>query len=523
MNPSNRSNWAQLGILLILLLALGLRLAGLCWGQGYFYFGQGDGVEAYTVTVDYAQGEPRAQFIGQPNFNERSKLPGPLWTLFCFAGLRFWGSIEGVMVLSLLLNTAAVYLIYLLAERTIGAPGALWAGLLAATLPWAVFYSLGVYNPEVMTFLGAALALALWQVVREERSPSIFWVALLWLIMPQFHMAGLALLPAIALILVLTPTRLSWSWLAAGTAAGAFFYLPYLQGDGAHGWQNTHGMFSGKSMRTWDSLKTLSTPLNMLVNWVPRWERNFAAYRQVGRACFGAFAVMAAVNLVSLAAALGMLGGAFVRIREAMDGCWRSPREAFRRSPAVLFLAVLGLGPLAFALATGHAFHSRYAMVMLPPLVGLAACGALQAWRWPRWGTYFKAALIVTICCNVWFVSAYYYQQGRRIEQGAVFVPSFRKMETVYQALKAHAGNSRGVQVDTAEFMRGLRPGEVELKDAGLLSRYVLIREREGRLLYGPGEAVVKYRLSRAEEVREPDSQVAFRGNGIALVAEGGQ
>jgi hypothetical protein len=45
---SRRTLW----VLLAVLLGLELRIAGLWWGQGYFYFGQGDGVLAYSVAVD---------------------------------------------------------------------------------------------------------------------------------------------------------------------------------------------------------------------------------------------------------------------------------------------------------------------------------------------------------------------------------------------------------------------------------------------------------------------------------------
>ena len=64
---------------LIILLGFGLRLTGLIWGQAYCHFGQGDGIEAYSVSVDYGLGTPRALYLGQPNFNQHSKLPGPLW------------------------------------------------------------------------------------------------------------------------------------------------------------------------------------------------------------------------------------------------------------------------------------------------------------------------------------------------------------------------------------------------------------------------------------------------------------
>src|SRR5262249_16768519 len=145
-----RPNRTFLLVSSIVLLGLLLRLAAFWWGQGYFYFGQGDGIEAFSVAVNYEQGEERAHYIGQPNYNQHSNLPGPLWTLFCLAGLRAAGTMEGVVLELVFLNTATIFLIWLLADRSLGRPASLWAALLAATLPTPVFYSAGVYNPEVM-------------------------------------------------------------------------------------------------------------------------------------------------------------------------------------------------------------------------------------------------------------------------------------------------------------------------------------------------------------------------------------
>src|SRR5205814_944030 len=130
---------------------------GLVWGQSYSYFTSADSLAAYSVAVDYGCGEASAGYLGQPNFSPDAKLPGPLWTLFCFIGLRFWGSIEGVILAIILLNTGTICLTYLLAKRTLGPSAALWAALFAATLPFPVYYSVIAYNPDVMPFLGALL------------------------------------------------------------------------------------------------------------------------------------------------------------------------------------------------------------------------------------------------------------------------------------------------------------------------------------------------------------------------------
>src|SRR5262249_24498401 len=150
-------------------------LSGLEWGQGYSYFSSGDSLAAYEFAVDYARGEPRALYIDQPNYNSKSKLPGPLWRLFCFIGMRFWGSIEGAILATILINTAVIYLPYLLAERTLGSRCALWAALFVATMPFPVYYSAFLYNPNVMPFFGGLLYHALWTTTQQDRSRSIFW------------------------------------------------------------------------------------------------------------------------------------------------------------------------------------------------------------------------------------------------------------------------------------------------------------------------------------------------------------
>ena len=122
LSDGRKPKYTRLWLLLILLLGLGLRVAGLTWGQAFCYASQGDCLDAYRVAVNYAQGEPRARYIGQPNFNKHSKLPGPLWAMFCAAGLHLWGSIDGVVWAIILLNTAAIYLTYLLAARTVTRP-----------------------------------------------------------------------------------------------------------------------------------------------------------------------------------------------------------------------------------------------------------------------------------------------------------------------------------------------------------------------------------------------------------------
>jgi 4-amino-4-deoxy-L-arabinose transferase-like glycosyltransferase len=514
--------YASLGLALIILLGFGIRLAGLYWGQGYCTIGPSDALEAYSVAVDYGVGEARAQYLGQPNYNSHAKLPGPLWTLFCVAGLRLSGTVEGVILGIILLNTAAIYLTYLLAERILGPPASRWAALFAATLPFSVYYSVSVYNPNVMQFLGGLLFLALWDVIRRERARGVFWLGFLLLVMPQFHMCVTMLLPALALILLLAAPRLNLPWLLAGLLSGALLYVPYLLGEFNHGWQNTRGiMMPGQSGYDWGGLKALTVSLSVLTNWVPQWTASVAEYRQLGRACFGWLGIFLALNLLSGLIAVLLVGRALLDIRTAMSGFWRAPRAVFNRSPELLFLAILVGVPLLCAAVSGKNFRTHYALVLFPALLALAG-GAAAKWTLaPRLGRWVTTGLVLLACCNVWFMPAMFHAQSVRIARGDAFVGSFRKLESVYQQLKVSASAHRGVRVDDGAYLRGFSPQEQNHLDAKFIRPYVAIREKECGPRTAEPSAPVTFRLCRSEEVRPDDTRVAYWAHGIALMSVG--
>ncbi len=503
----------------LLVLGFLLRFAGLWWGEGYSYFQQGDGIEAYAKAVDFGRGEPHALYIGQPNYNTHSKLPGPLWTIFCFLGLRLGGSVSGIMLAVIVANTVGLWLIYLLAERTVGQRAALWALLLAATAPWAVYYSVAVYNPNLMSLLGGLLALALWRTVTEPGARSIFWVPLLLLMLPQVHMSGLMMIPTAVAVLVVGRARVNLGWLIGGIAAGLALYVPYVRGEMVTGWQNTRGMLAGEGGFTWDSLKALSVPLGLLVNWAPRIVRTGSDYVRVGQACFGHFGVLLAFNFISAVVAGFLLAGAFQLLRQRIKGFWRGPREVFSRAPGLAFLAMMTLTPLACSLASGRPFHTRYCLVLLPPMFGLLGAAA-AGWAGSNllgFRRVFLIGALVTTAANAWFMPAMYLHQQRQIWSGPVFVPSFARLEAVYQRLKTEAGPGRGLSIDDREYLEALSSND-PLRDASHIRRYVEVRERERWMESGALGDRVRFRLVReGTAVARP---IAYSGQGISLVRE---
>jgi hypothetical protein len=509
-------------LLLILLLGFGIRVTGLAWGQSYCYGSQGDCIEAYQVAADYARGDNKAQYLGQPNYNRHSKLPGPLWTLFCLGGLRLsGGSYEGPVWIIILMNTAAICLTYFLAKRTIGGGSALWAALFMAVSTGAVHYSVVVFNPVVMPFFGGLYLIALWRTTQIGNSKSIFWIPVLILGMMQFHMSGLMLIPAAVLVLAFSETRINPLFLAGGFAAGLALYVPYLQGEITHGWANTHGMMMGPSDRNWPGVfKVIIAPISFLVNiWTPGWAYTFAEYREMSRACFGNFGLHLAVNAWSLIAAAVPVSGAIIIVKKNLAGSWSSPRAIYARSPGLAFLTLNFLVPLLIHMMSGKMFQDRYCLVFLPALFSLAGGGTTYWLQKPAFRKPVLALVVISIASSAWFMPAMYHFQKSFIQNAPRLVPSLGKMEAVYQTLKTHAGGDRQVVVLDADYMKALSPDDKLLFQVGWIRDYAAFREAENTSRPYPPKNPVIYQLCGSEKVRQEDPGVAFYGNGVALVA----
>lgn len=503
---------------LLLIVALGflLRLAGLWWGQGYSYFEIGDQIDAYRVARNFLNGEATAQYIGQPSF-KAGRVPGPLWAMFWSTPLRWGGSPNAVTLLIILLNTASIPLVYVLADRLLGAKFSLWAALFYATAPWPVYYSVGASNHLVLAPLGALLVLALWNVSQRPESPHIFSVCLLLAAIPQFHMIGVFYVPAAVVIIALSPSRISRKWLAAGLVAAAAIYLPYIFGEIKNNWANTRAIFGGESGATAGVLRVFSASVNALSSVVNRWTGyHFSDYRQFGDAMFGSFYVLAFFNALSIIYCILFFGSFIMELVAAMRGQWLSPRAAYRAAPAVLFVAIILLLPPLLFIPTGHGYNTRYAIIQFPCLFILPALFIVNRLSASPWRKPLLAGVVVMIIFNCLLSTLFYAHQGRHIETADYFIPNFRKMDAVYHRLQAQAGPAARIRIDPAPYTTG-RDGE-PVRGARTLADYVNLREEIDRRHAEP-TAEKLYRVVPRGDVTGAPDRVAYEGNGIALVA----
>ncbi len=500
----------------ILLLGLLIRLAGWQWGQSYGHFMYGDELLAVERVVEYAQGDEAAQYLGQPQFNGHSKLPGPLWTLFCASALQLGGSPSAAPLLTLLLNVIVIWLAWKLASEVLGARYGLWAALFAATLPWPVFYSLGLYNPVIMAFIFGWLYLAMWRVFTRDNSWAIFWVGPILLGSIQIHMSGLMILPAVIVLLFLSSRRINWWMLLTGLAAGLLFYVPYIRGEMANEWANTAGMVAGGGSFKVSAFKAISSPLNVLGGLIARLFPGTEAYLAFGDAAFFSRVIFIVLTLISTA--MGVLFGAAL-IREFVRMIRRARSESVRwvqSDPGITFLAVLLLVPLLSSVLSGRSFQSRYTIVLFPLLM---MCPALFIVRWLpeiRWQKWITRALVLTVLFHIYLMPAFYWHQGRWIDESPYMAGSHLQLERMVETLRAATPEGMRIEVDTEAF---LEEGEADRWDRQVVWMVPTICRIQDHYTGLPADApAVTYRLCSTRRDSLIDGAAVYSAHGISLV-----
>lgn len=436
-------------LVFVILIGLGVRLAAIYYTQGYHHFMVNDEVNALHYVLAWLAGDEQARYLAQPRFNE-GQLPGPLWTVFGVALFKLGGSnAEGMLYWMAAANSLTVIAVYLLARYILGPSLALLGAALYAIAPWTVYYSYGLYNPVPLDLIGALLFLALWQTINRPQSRQIFWVPLLCAVIPQFHMFGIFLIPAVLIVLLLSARTLNWRWLAPGIIAGLLLYLPYLIGDMQNGWQNLQAMTRGGEERAYSAsvLKIITAPATVLSSVPAGWSGDGTApIRAFGEHWFGHFAV------------LGILAGwtllhSFVflfHLLKQFASSWRHagfrPGVALRADTPVVFIGLMLLVPLLLFLPTGHNFSTRYATVLFPLLFMLPGLFLQNLQRFAVI-KYWFIALILTGLFNLYLLGSYYAHQQQRFAGGEEFMPSFRTLETIRQQLQADAGSGTAFEV----------------------------------------------------------------------------
>lgn len=302
--------------------------------------------------------------IGTLNF------PASIYVLLPFAVLPdpFWAALATALA-----NVAAVGLLFLVVKRYAGRRTALFAALLYATAPWAVYFSRFAWQQNL---LAPVVVLFFWTAclgVVERRRGWLPWNLLLGAVAVQLHPSAAPLFALTLAALWLTRHRLSRRELLLGAAALALPFLPTVLWELATGGSDiaAYAAFGAQSSvvdgQVFRTLLTVLTP--------PDHARFDASTPYAG--LFDLFG-WARVALVALyVAAAGWLLGALLRRRgelaaEADDGA-HGPivpmGQALRPPAGFLLLLVLWQAAILLVLVRHpKSIAEHYLLAVLPAI-----------------------------------------------------------------------------------------------------------------------------------------------------------
>jgi 4-amino-4-deoxy-L-arabinose transferase-like glycosyltransferase len=219
-SPTGRRGFPYPALWLLILLALALRLVRLAfqplwWDEGWsLYFATSDlGTMLELTAVD---------------------IHPPLYYVLLSAWIGLFGSSAlGVRLLSVLIGTVTIPVLYAVGRRLLGRPGGLVAAFLLAISPMHVYYSQEVRMYGLVTLLGVAavyLALRLWTSERWRWGVWLgYAVAASAALYTHYYAAFLLVALNLVVLLLWLEGRRRWvlSWLGA-QAMVVLLYLPWV-------------------------------------------------------------------------------------------------------------------------------------------------------------------------------------------------------------------------------------------------------------------------------------------------------
>ncbi len=447
---NSRSLQHRLLLAFIVLLGFALRFHAWWFGQGYHFFSYGDELNAYEYGMQYLAGEEHAQYLAQPTFG-MGRVPGLLWTWTWVALYKLGGNtLLGAAFWMMCLTSTATIFMYWLARQFFSPRMSLLGAFLFATAPWAIYYSVGTWNPYPMVLLGAGLFLASWRVASTERSRAVFLACVFAAAIPQYHMIGVFYAPVLLLLFILRWRELNYSWLAAGIVVGIAFYVRYLIGDAAHGWQNLHLMLSADAPFSFSVAKVISGPITTLSNMTGNWAGyGYEAFAEFGDWLMWDHRLLLVVSLSSAVLALFYVGSHLRSFYTALKQQRFSLFAALRQSPMLTFTGIFLYLPLILFLLTGHNYATRYAILILP-LLFLLPLFVLQKHPLGWVGRWLPRLMVATTVFNLYIVVGFYIYQGKQITDGKEFMPCQSCLVSLGEALRkdAGAGKWREISLD---------------------------------------------------------------------------
>jgi len=322
-------------------------------------------------------GQPASVFLNNP----------PLMDYIQAIPLRLWDSPYAVYLFIILLNTAAIWFVYLTARALLGEWAALVAALLYAVNPWLVFDSRATWCPALMPLWTTLIAWGLWPAMSTERGDwrrvTVGFGALV--AMMGAYIQSWGLLAQVVPLAALFRRRLPRKGIVIGAVLLALLVLLYglaLAQNLDVDRNNLARFFSG------GPLKLSRTALEHALRLVTGRDFDYVYTREMtADYTWRRLASLAAGYALALALAAGA-------VRAALS--LRRP-GAGRRVAAVLLIWFLV--PVLLMSVTSHPVNPNYLLLSCPAGTLLAAWGidALPRQRWARYGAAVGLAAIALL------------------------------------------------------------------------------------------------------------------------------
>ncbi len=182
----------------------------------------------------------------------------PLTLYLVALPLRLWSDPLAAVLFTILLNSLALPVGYVVARAALGERTALVSTALFAVSPWAVLYARKIWARTlplfVLLFITALLSTFVWRKRWALVSAFVGLAALLGL-----QLEALAFVPLLAVAILLYRDAVSWRALLVGLSVFALLLAPYVVHDGLNGWENTRGLVAyatgGGGTFSWDAFR----------------------------------------------------------------------------------------------------------------------------------------------------------------------------------------------------------------------------------------------------------------------------
>jgi len=456
-------------ITLIIILGLGifLRLYSLFIGEAFHVFSINDDISAFQVAFELARLEGTSWYLSPSAFSGGGAA-GPLWALFILIIYKLgFDSISGALFIMALLSSLSVYLLYKIALLYFSPQYSLLAALLFSTSPWAVYYSVGMYNPMPTVLLGSLLFLALWKTLSIHYSKYIVYVCMLIAMLPQFHMITIFFFPSILLLLMFSKKKINLHYLALGAIIGILFYLPYIIGDGINNWENTKSVISGTEQQfSYSTYKVFSAPVTMLSNaptdWIGRETDGFSGYKDFGSKYFYHYSILLVINLINLFILLLM----FIKfIASSIKLFWSnkfSLNTVLKKNRTLAFISTLIILPLLLFVLTGKNYSTRYTLIMLS-LLFIMQIYVLLDLKNRKLAKALTIYFLVNIFFSIYILISHYNYKNTLIYTSKTFFPSFKKLESIKQNINNSIPDNTYIKIRFSNSIKNLPESQKKL------------------------------------------------------------